>query len=255
MSHYGIIVFKNKNQSFDELLAPYSEINKNYYKFFPCEKTEAELLKEYNEFLKRNPGWEKYGFGYYLKEAENYIFENGSMGRSYNPNGYYDYYTLDGRYQFPEKKRLFKKNNCSMRLKDYIYLCEDSHDWYNNPSWYCDFITAIKIIRNNYKISKETWNEIMSEPDVFNDGTENKRKKYHLERYGTEKQYIKEYVTPWPIAFVTPDGVWHSPGRVGWFATDDFTADAVNKHIKEWKRFIHNPKNRNLYISQVDCHI
>ena len=56
-----------------------------------------------------------------------------------------------------------------------------------------------------------------------------------------------------PYAFITPDGKWHAPGRVGWFAISDESADDWNKYVEEWDAFL--ASDGNPYVSIVDCHI
>lgn len=56
-----------------------------------------------------------------------------------------------------------------------------------------------------------------------------------------------------PYAFVTPDGVWHSPGDVWFFACDTSTEESRKKHDDEWTAYIDSQDNP--YVSFVDCHI
>lgn len=56
-----------------------------------------------------------------------------------------------------------------------------------------------------------------------------------------------------PYAFITPDGVWHAPGVIGWFATDDSTEESQKKYEAEWWAYI--ASDENPYVNFVDCHI
>ena len=112
---------------------------------------------------------------------------------------------------------------------------KSDYDWYKNKP-----LSAKKL--------REKWKEY----SVNGDGWY--KADYYLRRYGTEQQFIEEMRRPpVPYAFVTPDGVWHAPGRVGWFAMSDETAESMNKYYKEWCDFIDN--GPDCYVSLVDCHI
>ena len=56
-----------------------------------------------------------------------------------------------------------------------------------------------------------------------------------------------------PYAFITPDGEWHAPGTVGWFAMDDSTEETMAAYNKQWRKYVDNDDNP--YVSFVDCHI
>lgn len=56
-----------------------------------------------------------------------------------------------------------------------------------------------------------------------------------------------------PYAFITPDGVWHAPGTVGWFATDDSTDESQTKYDEEWAAYI--ASDENPWVCFADCHI
>ena len=65
--------------------------------------------------------------------------------------------------------------------------------------------------------------------------------------------YEKETGDLTPYAFVTPDGEWHAPGTVGWFASSDETEESTAAYEKEWEEYINSEENP--YVSFVDCHI
>lgn len=69
---------------------------------------------------------------------------------------------------------------------------------------------------------------------------------YRLQDYDYDSDDI-------PYCFLTPDGVMHAPGKVGWFATDDSTQESWAAYEKEWKDYIGSGVNP--YVSFVDCHI
>ena len=106
MSHYAVAVFSD-DCDFDRLLEPYNECDKLYYVF--KEVPYKDIVKEFDSFMVNNPKWTLEMF----IENEGYVNENGKWGYWHNPNGFWDYYTLDG------KDYLFDmKNGCVNRAED-----------------------------------------------------------------------------------------------------------------------------------------
>lgn len=106
--------------------------------------------------------------------------------------------------------------------------------WYNDNAKY-----------DYYSLDGCAW----LEEDLIPDGTLPDNKYY---RYRKSQIKLKSDDDV-PIAFVTPDGVWHSAGTVGWFAACDDTKESWESHIKEFKEFLAAPGDE--YVSFVDCHI
>ena len=231
MSHYCVAVFSNTGSSdaFDELLAPYSEIDESYYEFIPTEKDVNAL---YAEFKEKNPE-STASLEEYLADSRNYIQEDGVWGYRRNPNAKWDWYTLDG--------------------KDYLYNTKEGEGLGDE----C-FYRKSQIDFSDYDVEKDGifWDWYV-DGKPLPDGVEMRepwyKREYYLERYGTKEQYLKESASKAPYAYVTPDGVWHAPGDVGWFGVSDETAEAMNAHIDEWKAFLASAEDP--YVSFVDCHI
>ena len=78
---------------------------------------------------------------------------------------------------------------------------------------------------------------------------------YYQQRYGSKETYAKcksMFVT---YAVVTPDGVWHEKGEMGWFGCGSETNDeALNWDLTFKQRFI-DSANPNWVLTVVDCHI
>ena len=230
MSHYAVAVFSDDCR-FDDLLAPYGENNKNEFEFKSVEY--AKILEDFKEFQKHNSVWtlEMYldEFGYHQKD--------GQWGYECNPHGYWDWYSLDG------KDYLFD-------LKEWKELDSSSDDWEgyyrkNDYDWYPDDSEA-------EADAIDFWDSFVGD-GAFAEPPGLWSRQYYLERYKTKEQYVKECKRVVPYAFITPDGVWHAPGRVGWFASSDETAEGHNKYIEEWDAWINS--DANPYVSLVDCHI
>lgn len=222
MSHYAVAVFSYKN-NFDELLKPYNENDRNYFEFIPVDYD--KIKNDFAEFSKINPKWT---FKQYISEF-GYFQRDGQWGYEENPHGYWDWYSLDGKdYLFDKKagveiKQLYRKSDI---------------DW--------------------FEPDKEAANEAAEFWDEFIDGDNEDipsfwNREYYLDRYKTKEQYIKENRYVIPYAFITPDGVWHAPGRVGWFAYSNETADDANRYAQEWEEWINSVDDP--YVNLVDCHI
>lgn len=225
MSHYAVAVFADDPYDFDRLLAPYNESNKEYYEF--VEVPFEQIKQEYEEFKKQNPKWTS---RMYLKEF-GYIKEGDKWGKRYNPHGYWDWYTLDGRDGLFERKPEFEDNDDEYLRKSMLdFFAEDEEAVaYANEFW------------QRYIVNEES--DIPGWYDA----------QYYLDRYKTRKQFVKESSVTVPYAFITPDGVWHAPGQVGWFAISDETAESWNDYYDEWVAFINSEGDP--YVSLVDCHI
>jgi len=70
--------------------------------------------------------------------------------------------------------------------------------------------------------------------------------------YNEEKTVTKKGLPKWtPFAFVTPDGIWHSKGVMGWWAMSwDEKVDGV--WDKEYKDAVENYTGK---FTILDCHI
>ena len=226
MSHFAVAVFSDDGD-FDRLLKPYDENDEKYFVFEPV--AYDDIVEKLGEFSKNNPKWtlEEYIEEFYHQN------EDGLLGYWSNPHGYWDYYSLDG------KDYLFE-------LKEGVELPDGAWDYRKNDyEWYPDDHEA-------EVDAAEFWDDFVGEnalaepPGMWN-------KKYFLQRYKTREQYIKEMKRTIPYAFITPDGVWHSAGRVGWFAISDETAEDSDRYAKEWDAWI--ASDTNPYVNLVDCHI
>ena len=224
MSHYAVAVFSNDDDtcSFDELLEPYSENNKKYYEFIPV---------DINEKYQKNASQRNLTLDQFVEES-GYIKENGVYGYRCNPNAKYDYYTLDGRDYLFEVKPGEELDSGFYRKSQIDFLATTSKADLKRAAIFWDNY----VIKRNSKIS-----------DIY-------KPEYYLERYKTKEQYLKEMTYTVPYAFVTPDGKWHAPGTVGWFASSDETAESMNAYLDEWLNYIADI-NTDPYVSIVDCHI
>lgn len=229
MSHYAVAVFSNIDNSyeFDRLMEPYNECDKRYYTFQPV--PEQEIKEKYKKFLINNPGRND-TYDEFIKERD-YQIVDGQYGYYNNPNGFYDYYTLDGKsYLFDPKPNEELEGNF-YRKNQIDFLAQNKREAKHAAAFWDDYV-----VKDKKKINAFYTRE------------------YYLDRFKTKEQYVEEMTYTVPYAFVTPDGKWHAPGIVGWFACSNETAESYNEYFKEWKAFI-SDININPYVSILDCHI
>ena len=229
MSHYALAVFADRPEDMDTLLDPYDENNKDEFVFEPVD--DEEILREWAKFHEQNPAWK---YGDWLLQM--YTLRDGRYGHWYNPHGYYDYYTHGGRdYLFEIRPEVLKR-------------CEEDGNWpeFFRKSDYEWFANDDPDDREE-ELRKE-WREYIENGDWFHSA------KFYAQRFGTEDHYVEEMLRPtMPYAFVTPDGEWHAPGRVGWFGVSDDTYESQTAYYNAWRKFI--TEAPDCYVSLVDCHI
>jgi hypothetical protein len=238
MSHYAVAVFSDSPDrfEFDRLLAPFDETDEKYYVFKPV--TDEELVSGWEKFHEQNPNW------YYSQWLEQmYHLQGNQYGYYYNPNAKYDYYSLDGKaYMYeltPEAERELAAHKDDPDFEYPVFYKKSQLHWFGGND---------EDDRDEARWRK-CWAKLRK-----NDGDGFFSFRYYEERYGTVSQYVKEMMRPaTPYAFVTPDGVWHAPGNVGWFAMSDETADTQDKYWDEWCDFIKNAPD--CYVSICDFHI
>lgn len=226
MSHYAVAIFADspRDEAFDELMDPYSENDERYFIFEPV--SDDELLQHWEKFKAQNPSWK---YSDWLNEC--YTLRDGRYGHWYNPYGYYDYYALDARaYMYHPLPGFQDKHEDFFRKSEIDWFAKDPDNDFSEQEW------------------REKWREYSTR------GHGLCTPEYYHERYQTEEQFVAEMMRPWlPYAFVTPDGKWHAPGRVGWFACSDETAESMDAYYAEWIDFIKNAPD--CYVSLADCHI
>ena len=78
--------------------------------------------------------------------------------------------------------------------------------------------------------------------------------KYYLDLYGDKENYARQMSEFSTYAYLTEDGVWHEPGRMGWFGCSDQTRDTRDVYRRDFRRDVIEA-DPELYLTIVDCHI
>ena len=239
MSHFPIAVLHRKNQSIDLMLAPYDEyLEVEPYVFLTHEEA-IEKAKKYKkeieedqyetlEHIKQmffNANTDEELFQAYLEYCDrDLVDEDGNVLSTYNPDSKYDYYTEGGR-------SLFTK---------------DGEEWGEARLGDVQF----GIIQDWYDDAIEFWNStIVGDKRTFYN------KERFKEKYGSAEKYAKTVSTFTTYAVVTPDGVWHAPGNVGWFGMSSETEDEWNDWVSNYYERFFKDADPDLILTMVDCHI
>lgn len=219
MSHYSVAVFEDPNEkSLEELLAPYDENLE-----CPHYISKAELISKSRERVKR---YEETTYARYLEDPKAYKEKLGSN------QAHFKYVSEE----FPQKLHWTDEQHYADSIKYYeakdiqedgsvydTYNPNSKWDWYYvGGRWSCGVIS---------KDDGEVDSELVKNLDLV---------------------AMKDFCT---YAVVTPDGKWHAPGEMGWFAMSSETEDEWTVWEKQYKeRFIDSAKPE-WRLSLVDCHI
>lgn len=287
MSHFAVAVFTKPNgATVDELLAPYYEgIEYDPYVKYTKEEAIAKVRKEIEEY--KNGTYAKYLSDTkkyeeectnkqhidYLKNEfpkhltwtdeecyqyeagwykEDMIDEEGNLLSTYNPNSKWDWYVIGGR--FPG------------RLKSKNGEHGEGSAFRDNPRADGEFDSArvgdidFSMDMDEYNRAIRFWEVVVEKQPLKED--ENKDDFFNLYRDGYYEEYYKDKETYAKVcascgtyAVVTPDGVWHEKGQMGWWGMSSETGDESldwDLHYKE--RFI-DTADPDWIMTIVDCHI
>lgn len=262
MSHYAVLVIHKEDQDIEELLTPY---DKNL-------EVEPYLKYRYDEAIKKAK--EEYGYRHCSNKELFKIFANdyrlidinGDLYSTYNPNSKWDWYSIGGRF------------DGDLDLTD--EGIEEAINYPNNPQWFKDMpreeqvehvkwvnTAPLKYIKWFTPLSEKDkgelkrWWEINIDGDELKDGEEKNEyffwnPEWFKRRYKDADTYlkVKEMVTF--FAVLTPDGEWHEPGQMGYFACAHCEPeDELKWDLEFYDRFIEPNLNSDLICTVVDCHI
>ncbi len=220
MSHYTVAVFHRKDQSIDDLLAPYSEnLEVEPYIRFTRDEAIDYARENYVGFENKSDDecWSLVA-AYYEKTDD-----MGNVYSTYNPKSKWDWYSIGGRWA----GELIDTDEARVGDIDF------------SPD------------KEKYDQSYKFWKE-----NVEGDGDEAIfKKEYYIDRYGSAEVFATVSAGFSTYAVVTPDGEWHAPGEMGWFGC----STESNEEYMDWyfhykERFI-DAADPDWILTIVDCHI
>ena len=274
------LVVKRLNGSFtspyDQSL--YTEISKEEYeklnKVMPrvCKKIEGFLSKDETKYYIRDlerigakeielPLKEIYlTFGEYMEsEGILYCKEEDDYGYYSNPNAKWDWYQVGGR--FSDILKL--KENVESEVDDPgepSLLMTD----YKKRENFCSSAKVKDIDftpdKEEYENAKRYWEvaidgEPLKPEEKESDFTLFYKKEYMIDKYKNKENYATICSLPITYAVLTPDGVWHEKGEMGWFGLSSETADESFDWDMHFKEMFIDTADPEWILTIVDCHI
>lgn len=246
MSHYAVLVLRYKDSpGVEDLLAPYDEnIHVDPY----VAETKQQIIDRAKEIKDTNKSdvldlskcetdddyYNEYR-SYLEKYYESQFDSDGNRMSTYNPDSKWDWYSYDGRFgDLIDIKQGY--------IDDYLG-CDGI------PLKYLDF----SYDQEKYDEAIKFWKE-----EIINPKTEDEAvySEYTKSIYGTPERYAMSIATPNTWAVVTPDGKWHEPGKMGWFAMTDASDEDIDDWRMNFKKDYIDPFDpENTYAYIIDCHI
>lgn len=242
MSHYAVAVFHREDQDVDELLAPYDEnISVAPYVRFTREEA-IQFCKDHwsEEYLVGKSDqelWESIA-----EEYGNRTDELGNIYSTYNPNSKWDWYQVGGRWGGDLKvKRSARKNYGEADQVDEARVGDIDFNYdleaYNRALRFWDVVVDDAPQRDDEDIFT-----------IYN-------KQYYLDYYGDRETYAR-YCSQWStFAVITPNGVWHEKGEMGWFGCSSDTPDDSKRWNETFQERFIESADPDWILTIVDCHI
>ena len=186
----------------------------------------ANKIKLYEDALEKNDPDTFYKLGIDLEcFSEDNFDEDKNYLSTYNPDSKWDWWCIGGRFSDVLPK---------------------------NPMPISEWPEKIKLTDEEIKEKHE---HIYNVYQTIQDGTYDGfyRVEYMQQKYPTLQSFCEAHVNPHLYAIVDLDGLWHEPGRMGWFSSM-----AEPDKEREWNDKFYDTfivPNRDCYITVIDCHI
>lgn len=181
---------------------------------------------------------------YYNYIAEDYsedmIDNEGNIYSTYNPDSKWDWWGIGGRWNNLLTLKREKENDPIVHTN--VAKIKDIDFDYTNPE-------------------KIKYNEMLWEKIVEGKHQDNRElfsiydKEYLLNRYETKENFVKSVTRFRTYAILTPDGVWHEPGQMGWFGVSGATEDDEKAFDENYFNILDTEKYKDYLLVVVDCHI
>ena len=230
MSHFTVAVIHRADQDIEELLAPYDE-NKEVEPYVQYSRQEAidHARKNYKSAAGKTDEecWQ-------MVAEDEKTDENGNILSTYNPQSTWDWWTVGGRWS----GMLRLKNGStvdSARIGDIDFALDERV--YRRCLRFWDVV-----VEHQPQIEGE---------DFFNIYKES----YYREFFGDRETYARQQAQFSTYAVVTPDGVWHGKGKMGWWAMSSETAEEARDWEEHYKERFIDAFDEDMLLTIVDCHI
>lgn len=232
MSHYPVAVFHRKNQSIEELLAPYDECLKvEPYIEYTRQEAIDYVRKNFDSFADKTDEecWQLMADD----AGEDMVDEDGNIYSDYNPNSKWDWYLEGGRWSGMLKCRNRELDSCRVGDIDF----SDDQEVYEKTLRFWDVVVDHKPAAPN-----EEYHTIYKE-------------EYLRDRYKDRETYAKYMASFNTYAVLTPDGEWHAPGDMGWFGCPSGSNEEARDWYEHYKERFIDTADPDWILTIVDCHI
>jgi len=260
MSHFTVLVI---GDDVEGKLAPYNEEKRVApYKDYMSVEARERMAKHYGIKVEDTEAL--------LSKMKDWCGREGGADEkgmyevsTYNPESKWDWYQIGGRWA----GSFVLKKGCkgasldpswgweAEELKELMESGRTDQARYGDIDWGATLAPSEKQLQSY----NDLWDWI--EGKLSDKEAQDKRvfifykKEYYLNRYHSREEYIRRQCSFGTYAVITEDGLWHSPGEMGWWGlsseTDNQQEEWDNNY---WDRFLKN-LNPETLITVVDCHI
>lgn len=264
MSHFSVLVI---GDNVEEQLAPYQENNMDD---FPEEYLEFndETEEVENDYKDRDKKYKDMNIEEFAKEYNGYEKnDDGKFGYMYNPNSYWDWYVIGGRWAGELKLKEGKEGE--LEDPNCLGICselDEKRKKIHNENVKNRCVDSARKGDIDFSVGKEEYNKEIRFWEMKIEGkepiTEEEKermkwdwykKEYYIEKYGDKETYAKLQTTFSTYA-VVKDGKWYAKGDMGWFGC----SSATPNEEREWEeKFVEhlNKLPDNTILTIIDCHI
>lgn len=226
MSHFTVAVFSKDPTDVDKLLEP-------FYEAHPAGSPYMEFVEDAGA------------------EVDDVAQKRGYW---HNPQGYWDWWTIGGRW-------------CGMlRLKDGKTGTRGERSWANQDFVYATNVCDQALVADcDFSPDPEAYAKAIRRWEVVVEGSPRRedepemltflKPEYYIDKYGSKEAFATHESCFNTYAYITADGHWVAPGRVGLFGFDDSTQKSQLEYDALLAAYLKQAAEDGLHITIVDCHI
>lgn len=246
MSHFRVAVIQTpRSKTLDEMMDPYYEeldvepyVAMTYEEAINDARKIIERAKSYIDKTTANVKQHQNDWGKGIVDATAELSTDDELFEWYVNDYNKDVYTVD------ENKNLLSTYNKQAKYDYYSeWYTESFNDWIDRKDDDDDEPLSNKEL-------EDIWNRISTKGDGWY------KPEYFIRRYGDLETYSRWRKLPIGYAVMTPNGEWHAPGTVGWFATDDASTESIREYLDWFDKLKDAYYDRpNVTVTIIDCHI
>ena len=170
---------------------------------------------------------------HYLADDEDMLDAEGNIYSTQNPQSKWDWYVVGGRWS--DSLKVGTERLDSAKIKDIDF--SDDMDVYEEALRFWDSCVDHKEASDGKRrISLYT-------------------EDYYREYYGNRETYAHQQAQFSTYAVITPDGIWHAPGEMGWFGVSSEDKEEFRDWYDHYKERFIDASDGEWTLTVVDCHI